>query len=175
AADPPGTADLPGAVDPPYVGAVAPPAALAGATRQALAAAVTAWAAGDLTAAARAREGAMVRERGRCLLAAGSTQALLEAERRAESAGLTLLLGRVRRALRVHGVLRRPAGSPVTGLSPREYEVLRLVGRGLPTHRIAELLGISRHTAEGYIKQAMGKLGARTRTEAAVRAAGLRR
>jgi DNA-binding CsgD family transcriptional regulator len=154
---------------------VTPPAAFPGAVRQVLATALQAWSAGDLAGAARAWSGAMVREQVRCLLAAGTRDGLLEAERLAGDAGLTMLLGRVRRGLRRHGVVRRPDESPATGLSPREYEVLRLVGRGLPTHRIGELLGISRHTAEGYIKQAMGKLGARTRTEAAVRAAGLER
>jgi DNA-binding CsgD family transcriptional regulator len=51
--------------------------------------------------------------------------------------------------------------------------VLELVGRGLSTRRIAEQLGITRHTAETYVKTGMAKLGARTRTEAAVRAGEL--
>ena len=51
--------------------------------------------------------------------------------------------------------------------------MLGLVGQGLSTRRIAELLGVTRHTAETYVKSGMAKLGARTRTEAAVRAAAL--
>jgi DNA-binding CsgD family transcriptional regulator len=146
-----------------------------GSGRPAVAVTLAAWGSGDFAGAARAWEGALLRERVRCLLAGGGQDALLEAERGAEAAGLTVLLGRVRRALRALGVVRRTPGPAVAGLSPRESEVLRLVGQGLPSHRIAELLGISRYTAEGYIKQAMGRLGARTRTEAAVRAAELER
>ncbi len=123
-------------------------------------------------AAADGWVGVMVRERVRCLLAAGEAEPLLAAERLAADAGLATLLGRVRRALRGHGVTRRPTTGGGT-LSPREREALALVGQGLSTRRIAELLGITRHTAETYVKAGMGKLGARTRTEAAVLAAGL--
>jgi DNA-binding CsgD family transcriptional regulator len=148
-----------------------PPPDLVGTPRPAVAATLAAWRDGDFAAAARAWAGSVRREQIRCLLATGDKDALLDAEQLAEAAGLTVLLARVRRALRALGIVRRPPEVAVSGLSPREYEVLRLVGQGLPTHRIAELIGISRHTAEGYIKQAMGKLGARTRTEAAVLAA----
>jgi DNA-binding CsgD family transcriptional regulator len=120
-------------------------------------------------------DGVMVREQVRCLLGAGlagSVDSLLAAERLAAAAGLAALLGRVRRALRTHGVSRRPT-ERAGGLSPREREVLALVGEGLSTRRIAELLGVTRHTAETYVKSGMAKLGARTRTEAAVRAAAL--
>ena len=129
-----------------------------------------------LAGAAEAWTGVMARERVRCLLGAGLAgplPPLLEAEALAEGAGLATLLGRVRRALRTHGVVRRPAAAPGSPLSPREREVLGLVGQGLSTRRIAELLGVTRHTAETYVKQGMAKLGARTRTEAAVRAAAL--
>jgi DNA-binding CsgD family transcriptional regulator len=126
----------------------------------------------DLTAAAAAWAGVMLREQVRCLLGAGTLDTLLEAERLAEGSGLATLLGRVRRELRGHGVTRRPSVR-AGDLSPREREVLTLVGQGLSTRRIAELLGVTRHTAETYVKSGMGKLGARTRTEAAVRAAAL--
>jgi DNA-binding CsgD family transcriptional regulator len=140
---------------------------------------LAAWATGEpaaFRAAAEGWAGSRVRERVRCLLAAGTLgdlPALLEAEQVAEAAGLGVLLGRVRRALRAHGVVRRPAATGAGGLSPREREVLGLVGRGLSTRRIAEQLGITRHTAETYVKTGMAKLGARTRTEAAVRAGEL--
>jgi DNA-binding CsgD family transcriptional regulator len=138
---------------------------------------MAAWAAGDAAAFRQAADGwaaAMVREQVRCLLAAGmvgDVAALLEAERLAESAGLAVLLGRARRALRPHGIVRRSSPQAGGGLSPREREVLALVGRGLSTRRIAELLGITRHTTETYVKSGMSRLGARTRTEAAVLAA----
>lgn len=140
---------------------------------------LAAWSTGEVAAfrlAAAGWAGAVVREQVRCLLAAGTLggdlDALLDAERLAESAGLAALLGRARRALRARGVVRRSAPQAGGGLSTREREVLGLVGRGLSTRRIAELLGITRHTTETYVKSGMVKLGARTRTEAAVRAAG---
>jgi DNA-binding CsgD family transcriptional regulator len=135
---------------------------------------VAAWDTGGnaLVDAAAVWQGVMLREQVRCLLGAGlggSVEPLLAAERLAEEAGLAVLLGRVRRELRAHGVTRRPtvrAGE----LSPREREVLALVGEGLSTRRIAGRLGVTRHTAETYVQSGMAKLGARTRTEAAVRA-----
>jgi DNA-binding CsgD family transcriptional regulator len=136
---------------------------------------LAAWAAGDAGGfrdAAGAWAEAMVRERVRCLLAAGvvagDVPGLLEAERLADAAGLAVLLGRARRALRAHGIVHRPAAAAAGLLSAREREVLGLVGRGLSTRRIAEQLGITAHTAETYVKTGMAKLGAKTRTEAAV-------
>jgi DNA-binding CsgD family transcriptional regulator len=116
------------------------------------------------------------REEVRCLLAHGlleddaatAVPPLLRAEQLAEEAGLVVLLGRARRALRRHAVRRdvrgRRAGDDLTD---RERDVLRLVARGEPTRRIAGQLGISRETVETHIRSGMRKLGARTRTEAA--------
>ncbi|MET7403858.1 LuxR C-terminal-related transcriptional regulator, partial [Dactylosporangium sp. NPDC005572] len=116
------------------------------------------------------------REEVRCLLARGlleetaerAVPPLLEAERLAEEAGLVVLLGRARRALRRHSIRRdirgRRAGDELTD---RERDVLRLVANGEPTRRIAGQLGISRETVETHIRSGMRKLGARTRTEAA--------
>jgi DNA-binding CsgD family transcriptional regulator len=116
------------------------------------------------------------REEVRCLLAHGLLESnaeralppLLRAEELAESAGLVVLLGRTRRALRRHAV-RRDVRGPRSGdeLTEREREVLTQVARGEPTRRIAGQLGISRETVETHIRSGMRKLGARTRTEAA--------
>ncbi len=116
------------------------------------------------------------REEVRCLLAHGlyadnptdAVPPLLRAETLAEQAGLVVLLGRTRRALRRHAVRRETRG-PRAGseLTDRERDVLRLVAQGEPTRRIAGLLGISRETVETHIRAGMRKLGARTRTEAA--------
>lgn len=149
--------------------------------RSAVGATLAAWASPSPAAfadAARAWTGVMVRERVRCLIAAGESAGevdlLLDAEKTAQEHGLVLLLGRVRRALRQRGVTRRAVTQErPAGLSPREFEALALVGQGHSTRRIAELLGLTRNTTETYIKQAMAKLGARTRTEAAVRASAL--
>jgi DNA-binding CsgD family transcriptional regulator len=143
----------------------------------AVAATLDAWKAPDLFAAAAAAWHDLARrEEVRCLLAAGMLEedaeravpALLEAERLAEEAGLVVLLGRTRRALRRHAIRRdtrgRRAGDELTD---RERDVLRLVANGEPTRRIAGQLGISRETVETHIRSGMRKLGARTRTEAA--------
>jgi DNA-binding CsgD family transcriptional regulator len=136
-----------------------------------------AWATGTgFTAAAGAWDGTALRERIRCLLAAGlqdsdvgrAVDALLAAEHLADAAGLTVLAGRARRGLRRHRVHRdtrsRRSG---TALTNRETDVLRLVAAGEPTRRIAGQLGISAETVDTHIRAGMRKLGARTRTEAA--------
>jgi len=55
-------------------------------------------------------------------------------------------------------------------LSKRELEVLRLVTAGMSNRKIAEKLIISTGTAKSHIHNLCGKLGARNRTEAAMRA-----
>jgi DNA-binding CsgD family transcriptional regulator len=66
--------------------------------------------------------------------------------------------------------VRRDSRGPRGGgdLTDRERDVLRLVARGEPTRRIAGQLGISAETVETHIRSGMRKLGARTRTAAAV-------
>jgi len=51
-------------------------------------------------------------------------------------------------------------------LTPREREILRLLGEGLPNHAIAGRLGLSDHTVKFHLKAVFAKLGARSRTEA---------
>ena len=131
---------------------------------------------GRFTEAATAWHGLARREEIRCLLAAGllatdptsAIPPLLGAERLAEEAGLVVLLGRARMALRRHAVRRDTRGRR-TGddLTDREREILYLVARGEPTRRISGQLGISKETVETHIRAGMRKLGARTRTEAA--------
>lgn len=60
---------------------------------------------------------------------------------------------------------------PPYGLSPRELEVLRLVAEGRTDQQIAEMLYISRRTAEWHVRNVLGKLGVANRAEAASRAA----
>ncbi|GLZ79185.1 hypothetical protein Afil01_39920 [Actinorhabdospora filicis] len=148
----------------------------------AVTATLSAWrsaSAEDFTAAAGAWQDLSLRERVRCLLAAGlhatsaedATPPLLAAEELADSSGLVVLAGRARRALRRHHVRRDRRGARAgDDLTDREREVLRLVAEGEPTRRIAGQLGISAETVETHIRAGMRKLGARTRTEAAARA-----
>jgi DNA-binding NarL/FixJ family response regulator len=57
-------------------------------------------------------------------------------------------------------------------LSARELQVLRLVAAGAGTNAIAEELGLSVHTTRNHIRNLMTKLGAHSRVEAVVLAAG---
>jgi DNA-binding NarL/FixJ family response regulator len=63
---------------------------------------------------------------------------------------------------------------PVPSLTHREREVLACLGRGLPPKAIARVLGISVHTARGYVKSLHAKLGVRSQLEAVVKAQQLR-
>jgi DNA-binding NarL/FixJ family response regulator len=51
-------------------------------------------------------------------------------------------------------------------LTAREVEVLRLMARGRTNKQLAAQLNISEHTAKFHVSSVLGKLGARTRTEA---------
>jgi len=53
-------------------------------------------------------------------------------------------------------------------LTKREIEVLRMVADGLSNKEIAAELGISTHTAKFHVAQIIAKLGAMSRTEAAL-------
>jgi two-component system response regulator DevR len=74
-------------------------------------------------------------------------------------------------------VLNSPeaAAGSVTTLSPREREVLGLLGHGLTNREIAERLFISPVTVKVHVRHIFEKLGVRTRTAAALRATQLRR
>lgn len=73
--------------------------------------------------------------------------------------------------LRACGLLAAGAG-PAQGvrLAPREVDVLACVAAGATNAAAAERLGVGTETVKGYLRSAMRKLGARTRTEAVVAA-----
>ena len=58
----------------------------------------------------------------------------------------------------------------VEPLSERELEVLRLLAAGQPNRGIAEMLVIAETTAKWHVANVLAKLGARSRTQAIVRA-----
>jgi len=58
----------------------------------------------------------------------------------------------------------------IAGLTEREADVLRAVGRGLSNDEIAEALVISRATARTYVSRLLAKLGARDRAQLVVTA-----
>jgi two-component system response regulator DesR len=75
---------------------------------------------------------------------------------------------RVHRGLRViDPELAREAWSEPDPLSDRERRVLRLAAEGTATAVIAETLGLSGGTVRNYLSDAMLKLGASNRVEAA--------
>jgi two-component system response regulator DesR len=63
--------------------------------------------------------------------------------------------------------LAREAWTERDPLSDRERRVLRLAGEGLPTSAIASRLALSEGTVRNYLSDAISKLGAANRTEAA--------
>ena len=64
-----------------------------------------------------------------------------------------------------------PAAGP--SLTPRQYDVLRCLSRGLPTKLIARDLGLSEHTVKEYIAGLFQALGVHNRTEAVIKASRL--
>jgi len=52
-----------------------------------------------------------------------------------------------------------------SSLSPREFDVVSLVVRGLRDHDVARELNLSVHTVKGHLREAYLKTGARSRTE----------
>jgi two-component system response regulator DesR len=75
---------------------------------------------------------------------------------------------RVHRGLRaVDPELAAAAWSDPDPLTDRERQVLRLAGRGLTTSKIAEEVHLSEGTVRNYLSEAIGKLDAANRIEAA--------
>ena len=64
------------------------------------------------------------------------------------------------------------AGDPTTGLSPREKEILGLLGKGHLYKEISSQLGISVETVRTHIHNTYEKLHVRTRTEAVMKVFG---
>src|SRR5262249_26136208 len=54
------------------------------------------------------------------------------------------------------------------GLTPREREVLELIGRGFSNKRIALELGLAEKTVKTHVTHVLGKLGVSDRTQAAL-------
>jgi ATP/maltotriose-dependent transcriptional regulator MalT len=65
---------------------------------------------------------------------------------------------------------RAVVAGPVTALSDRELEVLRLVAAGKPNRQIADELYVSIHTVKKHVTHILDKLGAANRTEVTARA-----
>lgn len=166
--------------------------ALAGRTGSARAAAVAAAAAGRVALAAADPEAVAVLERAvrlcgrlrmpyeeaRCRLdlaqaLKGRTTDAAVAEARAalamfERLGARQDADRASAQLRGLGVRGRTGPKGVGVLTEREREVLRLVAAGLTNREIGGRLYLSGKTVEHHVGAILGKLGVRTRTEAAM-------
>jgi len=65
-----------------------------------------------------------------------------------------------------------PPEDPVTKhLTPKEHQVLELVGQGFTNRQIAARLGLAEKTTKNYVSTMLGKLGVESRTQAAIIAA----
>jgi DNA-binding NarL/FixJ family response regulator len=104
----------------------------------------------DLVAAVR------VVAAGEALLAPRLTRRLIEAFVAGSAAGV--------------GAVSAPAGDDLEALTPREREVLALVGRGKSNAEIAEVLVVSPLTAKTHVARLFSKLGVRDRAQLVVAA-----
>ncbi|NYJ03872.1 response regulator [Petropleomorpha daqingensis] len=91
---------------------------------------------------------------------------------RVVAAGEALLAPEVTQRLIAHYLATGPATTVVpptlAALTPRETEVLRLVGRGLSNREIAEELVVVEQTAKTHVSRVFAKLGLRDRAQAVV-------
>ncbi len=71
---------------------------------------------------------------------------------------------------RIAGVARTKRASKIPKLNSREIEVLTWVSRGKTSPEIARKLGLAKRTVDFHVDNARTKLGAETRTEAAIKA-----
>ncbi len=104
---------------------------------------------------------------------------LLAALAIADDLGARPLAALLRARLRALGVTRIPRG-PVgetranpAGLTARQVDVLRLLGKGYTNAQIARQLVVSVRTVDSHVAAVLDKLGARDRRHAAEQAAGL--
>ena len=63
-----------------------------------------------------------------------------------------------------------PAAAGSVRLTPRQQEVLQLLGQGASTEDIASMLHVSRETVRNHVRHVLRELGAHSRLEAVARA-----
>jgi DNA-binding NarL/FixJ family response regulator len=91
---------------------------------------------------------------------------------RTVASGEALLAPSITRRL-IEGFIRRPPAHQVAGdgleeLTPREREVLQLLGQGLSNAELAQQLYVSEATVKTHVARVFSKLGLRDRVHAVV-------
>jgi DNA-binding NarL/FixJ family response regulator len=111
------------------------------------------------------------------LLRAGATGCVSRDEPVAELARAIIAVGRgeitLPPSIAARALAALARGEPATGdliepLSEREAEVLQLLAQGMTNKDIAQTLILSVRTVEAHLRNIFGKLGVRSRTEAAL-------
>ncbi|MAK59589.1 MAG: DNA-binding response regulator [Ponticaulis sp.] len=87
--------------------------------------------------------------------------------------GIPALSPSIARRILDHFARTVQPAAPENNLTPREREVLALIGRGLRNAEAAQALGLSEGTVSTHIKSIYSKLGISSRAEAALQAAKL--
>ena len=99
---------------------------------------------------------------------------LADAVRTVAAGGALIEPSVARRVVAEFARMAPPARQPDNGLaepfSEREREILRLVAQGLTNREIADRLSLAQGTVKNYVTTILQKLGARDRTQAALRA-----
>jgi DNA-binding NarL/FixJ family response regulator len=99
---------------------------------------------------------------------------LAEAVRTVAAGGALIEPSVARKVVAEFARVAPPARTPGAGLpeplSDREIEILQLLALGLSNREIAERLSLARGTVKNYVTTILQKLGARDRTQAALRA-----
>ena len=95
--------------------------------------------------------------------------------RRAEISSVLIPGGDVCNAVFGIGVLGppRPVAAASVRLTPRQNEVLQLLGQGASTEDIASMLHLSKETVRNHVRNILRELRAHSRLEAVARAHGL--
>jgi DNA-binding NarL/FixJ family response regulator len=92
---------------------------------------------------------------------------------RAVAAGEAAISGRVtRRMLELFGAKLpandTPVDGPLSGLTPRELEILGAIGEGLSNNEIAERFFVAESTVKTHVSRVLQKLGLRDRVQAVI-------
>lgn len=107
-----------------------------------------------------------------------SMQELAEAIRTVMAGGVLIEPSVARKVVAEFARMAAPAPRPPQNLdealSEREMEILRLLAQGMTNREIAQRLYLAEGTVKNYVTNILGKIGARDRTQAALRAQELR-